>query len=252
MTRVIPHILPCLLCGELTAPEPHPILGAPVCRYCLIQSDYEDCNTRTSGTPDGDPLFSVEFEVCSEASSRSRSHALVLLKHGYLRTADESVEDEYKSPRYLGLAAFQEVLPVLDSLKDLVDSCCGTHIHIDCPVQAQVQNHAQALFAPLVTYLSTHPSQTARFWGRSSVEVVRTHTRYDTIEFRLPRFRTAEQYLNVVRFCRAVGHTLNLHLDTRLQACNPLPSARIGEDILALYQGMAELPAATESEDTHV
>ncbi|HEY7419234.1 MAG TPA: hypothetical protein VH593_28890 [Ktedonobacteraceae bacterium] len=228
----------CLLCQAPTDPLPHPILGGPICTHCLRQRSYDAANKRYVGTSDGFPMFSVEFEVCSCESYRKVDQALILLKHGYLRTNDCSVLDEYKSPRYRGLTAFQEVLPTLESLKDLVDRCCGTHIHIDCPIQSLVDTHHGPLFSPLDGYLSAHQKETEQFWGRWSHYglLIRTKTRYETLEFRLPRFRSAGQYLAVAQFCRQIGNTLNMRLNKDHPSYTPLPLSQIGAEVLELYQ----------------
>lgn len=197
-------------------------------------------------------MFSIEFEVCAWEASRPASHALILLKHGYLRTYDCTVSDEYKSPRYLDLAAFQEALPTLESLADLVDDCCGTHIHIDCPVQADVKAHSPALFSPLERYLRDHPEETGHFWGRPSYDLVRMRHYYPTLEFRLPRFRSAEQYLEVVRFCRAAGHMLNQHFHENHPLSRSASPEQVGDEILMLYQQQVSQRTLTAGGKVHV
>jgi hypothetical protein len=182
-------------------------------------------------------MFSVEFEVRSEVP-RASERALILLASGYLRTYDCTVDDEYKSPRYRSLAAFEQVLPVLDQLGDLVDPLhCGTHLHIDCPVRDLVGKRRWTLFGPLMDYLDTHPQETAAFWGRSSGHALVTPSVcYRTLEFRKPCFRSSAQYLAVVTFCRQVGR----YLDDCLNPASPTPRSRplerMSADILALYQ----------------
>ncbi len=251
MTRVFSQLVPCQLCQALTSPETHPILGSPVCHDCLVCHNYEDANERHAGTTDGLPMFSVEFEVCDSSIRWQADRALILLKHGFLRTCDISVTDEYKSPMYLGLSAFQQVLPILDTLKYLVDNCCGTHIHIDCPAKQLVRIHQSALFSPLIHYLGTHKEETTNFWGRCTSDVVRTDTRYETVEFRLPRFRSGEQYLRVVRFCRQVGFFLNFHLKQHYPYNAPLTPSQIGACLLSQYLQMRE-GAGQEGRNAHV
>ena len=248
----------CFVCQLPTSRPKNPYLGAAVCQGCWTKRrSYSAANEQSAGTSDGLPLFSVEFEICVCGVSsppkrrQARERALVLTKHGYLRTEDSSVDDEYKSPRFSSQEAFLCTLPALEGLKDLVDSCCGTHLHIDCPAYALVHEYRYSLFGQLREHLTSHEAETVAFWGRSSQTLINTYTRYRTIEFRLPHFRSAEQYLAVVQFCRAVGHYLDLHLNPqRTEALSLLPYHQIGTNILAFYQRMVA-PTGADAEVAH-
>jgi hypothetical protein len=238
----------CLLCHKPTRALPHRVFKMPVCPTCLVRHGPAEANQSERGEPDGLPMFSVEFEVRSEIP-RESERALVLLASGYLRTYDCTVDDEYKSPRYRSLAAFRQVLPVLDQLGDLVDPLhCGTHLHIDCPARDLVGAQRWTLFGPLMDYLYAHPQETAAFWGRSSGHaLVIPSVHYRTLEFRKPCFRSSAQYLAVVTFCRRIGR----YLDDCLNPASPTPRSRPPEwmsaDILALYrQALASSSARQE------
>jgi hypothetical protein len=236
MIPTLSRTRPCLLCQKSITAEAHPILGGPVCSRCLIQHKSFVANRSIAGESDGLPMFSIEFEVHSREAARGADHALILLKHGYLRAYDCTVDDEYKSPIYQSLAALQEALPTLEGLKDLVDDHCGTHIHVDCPMYDLVLVSFFPLFSPLTRYLDAHREETRRFWGRWPYEFLSVSSRYGTLQFRLPRYKSAEQYLRVVRFCRLVTHRLN---DSFSVHSPSLPSPeRLGAEILALYQRM--------------
>ena len=238
----------CLLCQTPTTASPHRVFGTPVCSLCLRRHASNKGNRSEWGASDGLPMFSVEFEVRGECSFEAE-RALILLSHGYLRTHDCTVDDEYKSPRYRSLAAFQPVLPVFDQLSDLVNPMrCGTHIHVDCPVQREVGASLWRIFGPLADYLQHHPAETNSFWGRySSHALASISDRYPTLEFRKPCFRTSAQYLAVVQFCRQVGH----HLDGCLNESNPTyfpgDPELIGDDLLTLYhEAVAKASARQE------
>lgn len=239
----------CPLCSVCHAPLMQPprrtpmseAVGGPVCADCIRQKPYEEANTLLLGEPDGAPAFSIEFEVCWCRLSRldELPRAWVLLSYGYLRTEDCSVDDEYKSPRYQSLHAFETVLPVLDTLKRLVDGCCGTHIHIACPRKRCLAEHFLNVFDPLLAYWSSHKHETLAFWGRSSAPHgnVRISERYDTLEFRLPCFRSAAQYRAVIVFCRQAGQLINGWLENVADSdafgqYAPL----VGDALLDLYQ----------------
>ncbi len=182
-------------------------------------------------------------------TSCDTERALILLTYGYIRTHDCTVDDEYKSPRYRSLAAFQPVLPVFDQLSDLVDSIhCGTHIHIDCPMKHAVGEHRWSIVGPLRAYLDAHPTETKRFWGRFSPHALLIPSdQYSTLEFRKPRFRTAAQYLAVVQFCRQVGRYLDDCLNEQSPTYTPRPRDLMGADLVALYQeALASVPTQQE------
>ncbi len=216
--------------------------GGPFCLACLSQKEYETANTQRLGDPDGLPAFSVEFEICAcdLPDSTLLQRAWALLPYSFLRTEDSSVGDEYKSPIYQSAAAFKSVLPLLQRLGNLVDDCCGTHIHISCPRKQWVRQHAQAIFEPLLHHWATHQNETLAFWGRCHAPCkgdVAVSTRYDTVEFRLPRFRSAAQYLAVVCYCRHAvmilnGWLANVESSAAFARCTP----DIGAELLSLYQ----------------
>lgn len=227
-------------------------LGGPVCSDCAMQKSYEQANTLLVGDPDGAPSFSIEFEVCCcrrRGSWEDLMRSWQLLPHGYIRTHDCSVADEYKSPRYQSWDAFESVLPVLDGLRNLVDECCGTHIHVACPRKDRLEWYHQQVFEQLTTHWTRYEDETLAFWGRmsgSGGNDVCLSWRYDTIEFRLPRFRTAAQYRAVVLFCRQAGWMIDGWLENASDPdvfgrCAPV----ISEALLDLYRQHAALALAT-------
>ena len=228
----------CVICLRRGMGEVSSLLAGHVCYRCLARKSYETANTRQVGQFDGLPMFSVEFEVSAERVSASEwQRTLLLLKHGYVRTEDSTVDEEYKSPIYRSLDPFLSVLPLLDSLGGCVTGRCGTHIHIDCPEKERLWGCEWEVFSPLEQYIEDHREQSLAFWGRSRSfnDWFNTNTRYDTVEFRLPRFRSAQQYLAVVQFCRQAGLLINEYLmqpQTELSS----DSLCIGEDLLSLYE----------------
>jgi len=223
-----------------------PALKCPVCLNCI--EPVAGSNMRRIGRQSPLPTFSVEFEI--ETSVRSeRERALVLLLLGYLRTFDISVSDEYKSPIYQSLDVFRSHLPTLDTLKGLVSGACGTHLHVGIPpwLKQRVSKMRGDLFGPLVDHWSIHLDQTEDFWGRKPCSYakrdlfdlfpcIRVSGRYDTIEFRLPRFRTAHQYVAVVRFCRALTYSLQNALSSESKRERAHAPEHIGRDLVPFYE----------------
>ena len=225
--------------------------GSPVCIICLSSKSYSEANSLRVGAPDGLPAFSVEFEVCTctIGDYEEERRAWMLLKYGFLRTDDKTVDAEYKSPIYQSLAAFEPVLPAFQRLGNLVDRCCGTHIHISCPRKCWVPLHAGSIFGPLRKHWADHPQETLAFWGRNEAPCrgnILTDTRYNTVEFRLPRFRSAAQYLDVAQYCRQAGNVLNTCLaNAESISAFARVTPRLGEELLALYQQVCATALAT-------
>jgi hypothetical protein len=251
----------CQICGVLPGqshPELSSILPGPICAYCLKPS--YGGNWRHLGRPAASslrlsslPTFSVEFEIKGDSSGQ-RSRALALLPLGYLRAPDGTVDDEYKSPIYHSLCAFRSHLPALNTLRDLVNQACGTHLHVGMPqpLLEHLSGIRDEVFGPLIDHLLEKKEETEWFWGRTFCKYassdldddypciwVRRH--YDTLEYRLPRFRSAEQYLGVVRFCRRLTSSLHralLPLAAGLEEADT--PDQLGEDVLVLYRDTVE------------
>lgn len=192
------------------------------------------------------PTFSLEFEIQEplEGDQRQVDQALKLLQHHFIRTMDNSVSDEYKSPLYLSLRAFYPALDIMHELHHLVGEDCGTHLHVECHVKEELKGYLGEVFGPLVNHLLTHPHESLLFWGRGLNHYARPHMKdryflfntlssYQTLEFRLPRFRTKDQYVTVVRFARSC----TAFLDKQLPLVQQKPSllAELGQHILTLY-----------------
>ncbi|HEY7419235.1 MAG TPA: hypothetical protein VH593_28895 [Ktedonobacteraceae bacterium] len=244
----------CSICHAIPVSQPHDVLkGYYLCAACEAQKSYWLSNEVTKGRMCKLPSFSLEFEIAAEAPQRRR--ALILLQYQFERTHDSSVDDEYKSPIYANLRAFRKPLMVLHELRDLVSTQCGTHLHVAFEPKGELYSVRETVFGPLIAYLSSREEQTIAFWGRTfcdqaqaSLDTSERHvcfnvrSRHPTIEYRLPRFRTAEQYLAVVRFCRSITAFLEGHLDP-YNSCiapqarsKPLAPEQIGNQVLLRYK----------------
>jgi len=202
---------------------------------------------------------------CYTLSSRLE-RALILIKYGFLRTEDDSVDDEYKSPIFQSLRAFYKPLGAMHQLRDLVMPWCGTHLHVTLRQKKALVSIQDRVFGPLLAHLAANSSETEAFWGRTLCRYAApsSATRYacfslwskhDTLEYRLPRFRTAQQYLAIVRFC--------LHMTTflsdRLNPESPLfdTPEHMADGILAIYRHalahpVNRLPLLTKGVFAHV
>ena len=252
----------CSLCHSQLVLAPHETLNIDVCARCEQQKRYGTPNCTARGRRGKLPTFSVEFEVAAPAGDPAQvRRALILLQHGFIRTYDATVDDEYKSPIYCSLQAFRKPLTILDSLKDLVNERCGTHLHVGCPQPYTLYPVRHAIFDPLIAHMQAHEQETIAFWGRffspqASAALIdgerhvcfHVGDRYSTIEYRLPRFRSAEQYLRVLRFCRETTAFLSETFDTAPCRAKRLSPEQIGERVLARYRKAVRalgLPATT-------
>ncbi len=241
----------CGLCPGKIYPNLSFVLPVPICSCCLKPSGC--ANYRHAGRPSHLPAFSVEFEVAGESREESL-RALTLLPLGYLRTHDGTVDDEYKSPIYHSLDAFRSHLPVLDTLRDLVTDACGTHLHVGFqrPLRWRLRSIFAEVFEPLADHLVWNADETDWFWGRTTCyyasrnldadyPCIRLSPWYDTLEFRLPCYSSAAQYLEVVRFCRRLTCYLRCSLAASTNEGSMTRSPeQLGEDALKLYQATIE------------
>jgi hypothetical protein len=176
--------------------------------------------------------FELELQETGEGYAANPYGKLLedLIKAGFLRTADNTVSDEMKSPIY-GCG----FLP--GNLRKLLDRACkytqarnvGTHVHIGnlTPFNSfngrylplgLLSERAETIWGPLERYLVHHQVSTVRVWGRyfakhCAFPMTETHNswvslRDATIEWRLPKLRTYQQFARIVRYLVRVGSML--------------------------------------------
>ena len=238
----------CMIChtGE-PGTSRHPVLGGYVCSGCERRKGYSLPNRLALGQMGRLPSFSLEFEVAASRYDDEVNQALILLKYGFVRTSDATVDDEYKSPIYGSLRVFRKPLNVLNTLRHLVTERCGTHLHVGFPDWSALYPVREEIFGPFIDHLQHHEEQTINFWGRTfsqqaSAELIEGErhvcinigSRHPTIEFRLPRFRSAQQYLAVVQFCRTATAFLGEQFDPDNEGA--LTCEQIADRLLRLYR----------------
>ena len=167
--------------------------------------------------------FSAELET-SASTAKARGE---LLDFGFLPTSDCTVNVEYKSPIYEGLNAISKqtasIEKMMQSGEIRIGNECGTHFHvghvdhINPNTMQYIRRFYHSIFVPLSDCMVTNPEATKAFWGREFTYYASPIDRHTdatghcnfvnlqhsyTIEYRLAKFVTAEQYMNVVKFCR--------------------------------------------------
>ncbi len=255
-------VLRCHVCHHLVEIEPHAVAGR-VCSLCLERRGKERPNKLEKGGWSRLPRFSFEFEIDTQQRWSDLEQATILLRYGFLRTQDGSVSDEYKSPIYSDLRGLAPVLPVLEQLSGLVLENCGTHVHVECHHAWALAQRRTQVFGPLLTHLAAHQAETEAFWGRffcSYARAAQDGTRYEafnlqssqpTLEFRLPRFRSAAQFRQVVRFCRAAVAEINRVCEVA-QGCGDAEATLLGHRLATCYRAEAEAFAQRKESEQHV
>lgn len=174
--------------------------------------------------------FSGEGET-SFSSLKARGE---FMDFGWLPTEDATVDVEYKSPIFEGLNAISKQCVSIEKLLASGDlrmgEECGTHFHVGHveyinPVTMKyLRRFNNSLFVPLSNAIMADTEKSARFFGRKPNGWAEPITATDfsgnvegwamkhsamfnlqhdfTIEFRQPKFVTAQQYMAVARFAK--------------------------------------------------
>lgn len=202
---------------------------AYICERCassqVIESYSTENNQRRGASIGGGFTYSVEFETAVD-SPELRAE---LVSVGFMPTYDCTVACEYKSPIYRNLKPLAKKLQTVEKLCDqgfaAVDDTCGTHFHvghvtaINPSAMLAISSYYHELFTPLSDYLLANVEDTRRVFGRelgaydyatpiSASTFEDGHSNFInvqhnyTIEFRIARFRTADQYMHVAKLCK--------------------------------------------------
>ncbi len=281
----------CPVCGQKrSSGEFHGKVA--VCDSCKQIGNYSDQNDRRVGRPSVLPTFSFEFELevtdheddnhlrswnseddededdyhGSEDSDGSRDYPLaytpqetdILLLHGFLKTSDGTVDEEWKSPIYMDMSGLRRVLPTMQSLAEdgLVGPNCGTHIHVGFSSSSRERlfTHFRYILGDLQDRMKSDEFETIRFWGRYFTNYADSgqdmQGRYSwcntntgskpTIEFRLAKYRDAEQFAALICFVRKLANYLDRELS---YPRSPDAYKRMAKRVLAIYVNAVEATA---------
>lgn len=190
-------------------------------------------NNLEHGTKNSDGMtYGMELETW-DSTLKARAE---ILANDYIPTSDSTVRCEYKSPIMHGLNSLSKQCVTYDKLiasgdLDISPRHCGTHFHVGHETAINedtieyLRRFYHSLFIPLSNAIVSESAQeTTAFWGRDingdwaqSISESTSPTRHEnfinlqhkyTIEFRLPLYRNADQYMRVARFCRDVTKTI--------------------------------------------
>ena len=247
----------CIICGmernkdDMHKPYNH---TGYVCRWCTTNKDYFTKNTKRSGKKTKSGFtYGFEFE-CKPINKRATATMMV---DKFVPTRDCSLNHgmtELKSPIFYSKVGLKQKFEKASKLLRFDSQCCGQHIHIG---NAKYNSHTKywiccnygKLFKPLSNHIASHKGYCEKIFGRAQnhyAKLINDYTNpYDkynfinvqhnkTIEFRLAKFVTAEQYYNLVKMCEKIMKTL---IDGYNKGKSP---DKVGDKILKIYLSQDE------------
>lgn len=221
--------------------------------------------------------FSFELEAWNEATAEQ----MVKLGAGYgmIATRDGTVGTEWHMPSRVSLAGFKEFLQGFSAENNLSHRACGAHIHVSFPaekyswdgasqydgmreVHSKLLANQTELFGGLRRDIATSDIAAKAIWGRQMGGYaedtmylihgswLNLDTRdYQTIEWRLPHFVNAAQYLWCVAMIKEFTLELIKFLDDEQDA------EKTGKKLRKIYRkyaqgkGNAQRPERNSAED---
>ena len=213
-----------------------------ICTACSSTKGYTERNTNIKGKQK-DISFSFEFET----SSRN-NQLYELLKYNFLGCYDCSIGgNEWKSPIFNSLKSFHYVCRKIDKFSKFVGTECGTHLHVSTNYKDTLRIFEREIFQPILNEMSSDRQKTIKFWGRDFGEYCHLNigeTRYnsfntrssvETLEFRLLKFKNAEQYIKAADFCIEITRYLNRMIG-KIENFGVNEATMLGQEIVKKYK----------------
>lgn len=170
---------------------------------------------------------------------------------------DCTVSAEYPTEAMQGLATVSAVLRSIEEhglLDGLNNEHCGAHIHVSCNKVEYIRRYYHSIFLPLASCIrGLSTEKRIEYFGsdfRFYAHDINSNTtpidhanifntqHIKTLEFRLPRVRTAKQYITVCKFWREIGYTINifdLHEDAGDNATRLRYAKVLGEKLADIF-----------------
>lgn len=188
-----------------------------LCYNCQHAYDYSTKNNQIKGKRT-QTSYSFEFET----SSRSK-RLYELLKYNFIGCYDSSIGGlEWKSPIFFNRKSFHFICKKIEKFANLVGPDCGTHLHVSTQYKNKIHEFQKELFSPILEIMKSEEDKTEKFWGRFfnsyCCSTISDYSRYNsfntlssvqTLEFRLLRFKTSEQYIRACDFCIDITQYIN-------------------------------------------
>lgn len=240
------RIVKCRGCGVKVRSSQLKHSGIKLCKKCVNQKGYSERNDTYVGSASSMPSFGIEFEMDGTQDDSEIQAPLQLIQHGFIRTYDASVGDEYKSPIFLDMRSFRHVLPVMDTCAEYVTEHCGTHLHVGMSASSKSRLNSKYynVLGVLVDHMVENEQETVAMWGRYFTSYARNNwgdhynwlrvneSNGPTVEFRLAKFHSSTQYLRLIKFCRSLVKYLNTELS---YPRSDVAYNQIAKTVLALY-----------------
>lgn len=187
------------------------------------------------GTPKSGDIESTTIGVELEYVNVDRNNryaeatfkAIIENRLNVVRENDCTVTGEFPTDYFYGLNIISKTIRKLlkyGFTPYFNNERCGAHIHVEVKNMDIIRNWYHTLFMPLYEYISSHSDEWiinnfGRSFGEWACRIdynsnVINHSNFintqhnNTLEFRLPRI-TSEQYIEVIKFWREIGYTLN-------------------------------------------
>lgn len=214
----------CAICGKRIVKDYMTFVeksNGYICNHCKEVKSYNFREFKViESINDNDMLSrSIGFEL--EVVSPTDYAILELIKRGFNSTHDSTVDIEFKSPIYKSKSKLIDDIMFIDKLlknKDIsIDSCCGTHIRVGNVKSIKVD---MSQVKKAIANISVDPFYLWLF-GRSICHYANTSvnertcmintsniSKYDAIEYRLPRFRDAKRFSKLVSFLFALTNVI--------------------------------------------
>lgn len=184
-----------------------------ICNECKHVKDYSFKLFRTIEPTDASDKLqrSIGFEL--ETIEPTNHAILELVKRGYNATHDATCSIEFKSPIYKGTEKLVKDISFIDKLlkdKDItINNKCGTHVRIGGVnysdiVKTQVEEAIYTLcvdpfFLWLFGRATCHYAST-NINERECMINITNISKYNAIEYRLPRFRSKRRFASLLDF----------------------------------------------------
>ena len=217
-----------------------------ICMDCRRGDSYYKKNCTYKGK-ESKISFSFEFETSSRANALYE-----LKKYNFIGCSDGSIEGlEWKSVIFYSRKSFHSICRKIDKFAKYVGNSCGTHLHVSTPYKEKMDQFKRELFQPILNEMIANREKTEKFWGRYFTHYcqaeIRDRDRYNafntissvnTLEFRLLKFKSAEQYIRACDFCiDTTRYINNLICD---ETFNSEKAKKIGEIIAKKYKEVTE------------
>lgn len=202
-------------------------------KHYHFNSSHRNASDAPLGTPKKGDIESTTIgveieEIHYDAPSYWTFRVLIERCFNVIAEEDGTVDTEFPTDKMEGANKLSKMLKKLQKygfIEFLDHIYVGAHCHVYCENVAIIRNWYHTLFLPLCRYLQAHDDDwIAERFGRtfggyrnpitertdavSHSNFVNTQHNH-TLELRLPRIHTAEQYLNVVYFWREAVAMLN-------------------------------------------